>query len=78
MLGVMSSVYAHIQDYLRDYKLGMENGKTGGGGYGSIGCSVSMSNKSCSDCVKGYDAGYSSTYEKNPIYTQIWCFVRGA
>ena len=59
MLGVMPSVYAHTQDYLKGYKLGKEDGKSGGGGYGSIVCSVSMSNKSCSDYVKGYNDGYS-------------------
>ena len=48
------------------HKLGKEDGKTGGGGYGSIECSVSMSNKSCSDYVKGYNDGYSSTCGKNP------------
>jgi hypothetical protein len=42
---------------MKGYKLGMEDGKTGGGEYGSIECSVSMSNKSCSDYVKGYNAG---------------------
>jgi hypothetical protein len=54
-------VYAHPQDYLKGYKLGRENGKTGSSGYGSLECSVSMSNKSCSDYVKGYYAGDSST-----------------
>jgi hypothetical protein len=38
----------------------------GSGGYGSVLCAVSISNKSCSDYVKGYDAGYSSTCGKNP------------
>jgi hypothetical protein len=66
MLGVMPSVYAHTQDYSKGYKLGKEDGKSGGGGYGSIECSVSMSNKSCSDYGKGYDDGYSSTCGKNP------------
>jgi hypothetical protein len=66
MLGIMPSVYAHTQDYLKGYKLGKEDGKTGGSGYGSIECSVSMSNKSCSDYVKGYNNGYSSTCGKNP------------
>jgi hypothetical protein len=34
MLGVTPSVYAHTQDYMKGYKLGREDGKTGGGGYG--------------------------------------------
>jgi len=38
MLGVMPSVYAHTEDYLKGYKLGKEDGKTGSGGYGSIEC----------------------------------------
>ena len=66
MLGVMPSAYVHTPDYLKGYELGKEDGKSGGGGYGSIECSVSMSNKSCSDYVKGYNAGYSSTCGKNP------------
>lgn len=66
MLGVMPSVYARTQEYLKGYKLGREDGKTGAGGYGSVVCAVSMSNKSCSDYVKGYNAGYSSTCGKNP------------
>ena len=61
MFSIMPSVYAHPQDYLKGYKLGRENGKTGSSGYGSLECSVSMSNKSCSDYVKGYYAGDSST-----------------
>jgi hypothetical protein len=47
-------------------KLGKEDGKTGGGGYGSIVCSVSMSNKSCSEYVKVYNDDYSSTCVMNP------------
>jgi hypothetical protein len=46
---------------MKGYKLGMEDGKTGRGGYGSKECSVSMSNKSCLDY-----AGYSSICGKNP------------
>jgi hypothetical protein len=46
MLCVMPSVYAHTQDYLKGYKLGKQDGKTGAGGYGSVVCTVSMSNKS--------------------------------
>jgi hypothetical protein len=36
MLGVMPSVYAHTPYYMKGYKLGMEDGKTGGGGYGLL------------------------------------------
>jgi hypothetical protein len=35
MLGVMPSVYAHTPYYMNGYKLGMEDGKTGGG-YGLL------------------------------------------
>jgi hypothetical protein len=66
MLGIIPSVYAHTAYYMKGYKLGREDGKSGSGGYGSIECSVSMSNKSCSDYVKGYNDGYSSTCGKNP------------
>jgi hypothetical protein len=47
MLSVMPSVYAHTAYYMIGYKLGRQDGKSCG--YGSIECSVSMSNKSCSD-----------------------------
>jgi hypothetical protein len=40
------------------YKLGREDGKMGSAGYGSVMCSVSISNKSCSDYVKGYNDGW--------------------
>jgi hypothetical protein len=36
MLGVIPSVYAHTQDYLKGYKLGKDDGKSGGGGYASF------------------------------------------
>jgi hypothetical protein len=36
MLGVMLSVYAHTSYYMKGYKLGMKDGKTGGGGYGLL------------------------------------------
>ncbi len=36
MLGVIPSVYAHTEDYMKGYRLGKEDGKTGGGGYGSV------------------------------------------
>jgi hypothetical protein len=32
MFSIMPSVYAHTQDYLKGYKLGREDGKTGAGG----------------------------------------------
>ncbi len=51
ILGVVPYVYAHTPYYMKGYKLGRKDGKTGGGGYGSLECSVSMSNKSCSDYV---------------------------
>jgi hypothetical protein len=34
MLGVIPSVYAHTENYMKGFKLGREDGKTGGGGYG--------------------------------------------
>jgi hypothetical protein len=66
MLRIVPSVYAHSQDYMKGYKLGRQDGKSGGGGYGSIEYSVSMSNKLCSNYVKGYNSGYSSTCGRNP------------
>lgn len=42
--------YCTISYYMKGYKLGREDGKSGGCGYGSIECSVSMSSKSCSVC----------------------------
>jgi hypothetical protein len=71
MLGVVPYVYAHTQDYMKGYKLGKEDGKTGAGGYNSIQRSVSMSNKSCSDYMKGYNDGYSSTCGCNYILTVV-------
>jgi hypothetical protein len=51
MFGITPSVYAHTAYYMKGYKLITEDGKTGAGGYGRVMCSVSMSNKSCSDYV---------------------------
>ena len=52
MLGVMLSVYAHIPYYMKGYKLGREDGKTGGGGYGLLlpfifVCSINSWQKVC-------------------------------
>ena len=33
-------IYAYTPDYLKGYELGKEDGKSGGGRYGSIECSV--------------------------------------
>ena len=41
---IIPSVYAHTAYYMKGHKIGREDGKTGAGGYGSIMCSVSMSN----------------------------------
>jgi hypothetical protein len=61
---ILPSFYAHTPYYMKGYKHDRDDGKTGGR-YGRIECSVSMSNKSCSDYVKRYNAGYSSTCGKN-------------
>lgn len=66
IFSITPSVYAHTPYYMKGYKLGRDDGKTGDGRYGSIVCSVLMSNKSYSDYVKRYNAGYSSTCGKNP------------